>query len=483
MKFKQLISTIIVIILSIIVLKKETDITESKASDNKYRAFFEHSQDFDVFFLGTSHVINAVYPMELWHDYGISSYNFGGHANELATTYWVFKNALNYSKPKVVFVDCMLLGDQQKTWDDFSYVHLSLDAFPLSLTKINAINDLLDDKVIVQRISEGSLTVSEKRTKIGLLWDYSVYHPRWSELSEGDFCPTSIKEYGAESRIYISKPGVVVNNPQTVLTEKTTGIEYLIKIIETCDENDIDIVLMNLPFPVNTEKQWQEINTVYTIADKYGVDYINFLDEDVVDFNTDCYDSNSHLNPSGALKVTDYLGKYILSKYKNLSHTGDMNYNYMDTDYADYKSYKDSRFNEVEDLNTYLMLLQDYDYGFMMNIGDTSIFNDTTTLNLLKNKGVNIDELTDDTHYIITYKNEVQLIRENINKNGQYGKFSIFFNAHNEYSVYVDNTELFTTDSNTLSQQPNAISICVFDLDNGSGLVDTSSFKTQAFTE
>ena len=46
----------------------------------KYSAFYEETQPIDVYFLGTSHVMDAVYPMELWRDYGIVSYNFGNPA-------------------------------------------------------------------------------------------------------------------------------------------------------------------------------------------------------------------------------------------------------------------------------------------------------------------------------------------------------------------------------------------------------------------
>lgn len=68
-------------------------IVARKDSYFKYEPFFKQEENFDVLFMGTSHVLNAVYPMELWNDYGIVSYNFGGHGNYLPTTYCIMKNA------------------------------------------------------------------------------------------------------------------------------------------------------------------------------------------------------------------------------------------------------------------------------------------------------------------------------------------------------------------------------------------------------
>lgn len=110
---KAVISCIITVSLTVCFLFHLTDLMERKSSDVKYSDFFKQDEDFDVLFMGSSHVINAVYPMELWDDYGIVSYNFGGHANQMPTTYWVMENALEYTNPKVVVIDCCLLAGEK----------------------------------------------------------------------------------------------------------------------------------------------------------------------------------------------------------------------------------------------------------------------------------------------------------------------------------------------------------------------------------
>lgn len=70
-------------------------VMQRKASLEKYGDFYLNEDSIDVMFFGTSHVINAYFPMELWEDYGITSYNFGGHANYLTTSYWQMVNAID----------------------------------------------------------------------------------------------------------------------------------------------------------------------------------------------------------------------------------------------------------------------------------------------------------------------------------------------------------------------------------------------------
>ena len=409
MKEKDIIKKILIRIIGVIValcvlaaaLFSCTSLLERKDSREKYGKFFEHASDMDVLFFGTSHVLNSIFPMELWHDYGITSYNLGGHANQIPTSYWVMMNSLDYASPKVVVIDCYSLASNLKVFDDFEYVHLSFDAFPLTMTKFKAVNDLLfnpgnDNSAGVT----GESGTKEKHTRLGLLWDYSVYHSRWSDLSQRDFAPELSEEYGAEARIQIAEPSEPAENPGTTLEEMTVGRAYLELMIEECKKRGMDVLLTFIPYPVTGESTWVDINTVYEIAKQHDVKYLDYLALDVVDYETDCYDPASHLNPSGAFKVTDYMGQYLKENYDLTDHRDDPGYAYWDQDYEKYTEMKDERLGSCEDLNTYLILLQDKRYGFEMEITDTAPLKNATTLRLLENKGADTSGITDDTEYI-----------------------------------------------------------------------------------
>lgn len=397
-KIERIVSCIIVVCLIGISLKYLTDLMERKESRFKYEPFLNQKEDFDVLFMGSSHVINGVFPMELWNDYGIVSYNMGGHANQLATTYWVMENALDHTTPKLMVIDGMHLNFDIKTGYDFSSIHISFDAFPFSTTKMAAIKDLLNDEEMDKKIEEGETVGTELRTEIGILWDYSVYHSRWSDLRADDFKTNTSTEKGAESRIAIGTPREIVEVPaDSMLEGETLGIWYLRKMIEECQERGIEVLLIYLPFPPQ-EQDFLNANRMYQIAEEYGVNYINFLDMDIVDYNTDCYDEGSHLNPSGARKVTDYLGGYITEHYEIPDQRTNEAYADWYDAYEEYKEFKDNNIREQGELDNYLMLLADKNYDVMIEILNPVIWKNEYYCNLFRNLGVDttlISERTD----------------------------------------------------------------------------------------
>ena len=118
--------------------------------------------------------------MELWKEYGITSYNLSGHAHSIPTSYWVMMNALDYAHPGLVVMDCYRLEADGK--DSKSFAHISFDSLPLSANKVKAIWDLYD-------------TADER---VEYLWNFSLYHSRWWDVGADDFVPVTGYEKGAE---------------------------------------------------------------------------------------------------------------------------------------------------------------------------------------------------------------------------------------------------------------------------------------------
>lgn len=387
-----------------------TELMERKASVLKYQPFFEQKEDFDVLFFGTSHVINGIFPMELWKDYGIVSYNFGGHGNMLATSYWMMKNALDYTNPKVVVIDGLFLSADVKLNNDFSLIHLSMDAFPLSRTKLSAVWDLLDDPVSEESFEQKDQSGQQisAGSPFSLIWNFSVYHSRWNDLIEEDFLPCSRKEKGAESRIAVSEPGVIPFVSKREKFAKTScGTEYLGRMIEECKRRDIGVLLTFLPFPAWMEMQ-MDANRLYDIAQEYDVPYINFLDKDVVNYETDCYDPNSHLNISGARKVTDYLGAYMTEHYDLADHRTDAAYDSWHGDYDAYQEMKISNLKQQQALNVYLMCLADKNFNVLIETKNPQIWKDERYRALFQNMGLDTARVTKRTDAVFIQEMGVQ---------------------------------------------------------------------------
>lgn len=348
---KALLSGAVIVALTVSMLGYLTQLVERKESYYRFAPFYEQEEPFDVLFLGTSHVSRCVMPMALWQDYGIVSYNMASAGNYLPTTYWVLQDYIKVSHPKLVVIDCYYLSCESKGNDTIEKTHNTLDTIPLSRNKINAIRDMFT----------GTGHVME------FFWDFVLYHDRWDEIVQNDHVPAKNVTKNSDYLVNVGTPLQFPKIDNSIVQEEdTAGVVYLRKMLEECREKGVQVLLTYLPFPAGEIEQ-KEANRAALIAKEYGVDYINFLQETVADYSTDVFDVaidrdgivNGHLNFSGASKVTDYLGQYIMEHYDISDRRDDANYAGWYDDYKTYTQYKINMLSSQRELKNYLMLLYD----------------------------------------------------------------------------------------------------------------------------
>ncbi len=353
-----------------------------KDNASKYHTFYEQREDFDVLFFGTSHVEDGVFPMELWKDYGITSYNLGGSGNSVPTNYWILVNALDYANPDLVVVDVANVSFDVKI-NSISWQQVCMDQFPLSMNKVRAMYDLFDDK---EALDKDGVLCYERRWE--MLFPFMAYHSRWTDLHRSDFRRKgNSSQKGAKYKIRVAEPAKrPMISEDEVLEKETLGLVYLRKIIELCQSRDIDVLLTFLPFPAMPERQ-KGANSTSKIAKEYGVHYIDFVRMgNVVDYTTDLFDSTSHLNPSGARKVTRYLGEYIATHYDVPDRRKDEQYRQWDKDYDTYVNYKIKYLKKQDSIEKYLMLLSDEGFESCVYVRkDSPILEDERLVKLLHN--------------------------------------------------------------------------------------------------
>lgn len=290
----------------------------------KYEAFFASNdpEAFDVFFLGTSHVMDAVYPNLLWRDYGFTSYNLGNAAEPMEATYWTLRLAMQYHVPRVVVVDVCYLDKRQGAAQATN--HLFFDELPLTPLKLEAINALFP-----------------KESRSEMLFPLVLYHNRWAEMLFGDgnaadmtACPAFM--YGAELRVGRAAPLPFERTTKTLAID-SPGRDALARIIALCRENDIAITLTAIPYPADADAQ-ASMNSASLIAEELDVPFLNLFDvPGLVDFEADCYDPGSHLNPGGAVKVTACLGAWLCKRFDLPDHRSDSRYAAWDESLALYE--------------------------------------------------------------------------------------------------------------------------------------------------
>ncbi|SFB96192.1 hypothetical protein [Butyrivibrio sp. YAB3001] len=312
-------------LLLVLMVLYSSKILERKDAYVKYEGFFREKNDYDVLFFGSSNMQLMVNPLQLWGECGITSYNFGNTSERLPVTYWTIKNALNYTTPKVVVIEVSQYGQSEKYKDMYS-VHLAWDRFPLSLTKIKAVYDVLSP--------------SDPRHE--LLFDIIIYHDRWKELTEEDFSTDYSKLRGYAANLeYTAFERPEYEYRIDEAATQTEGVMYLEKTVEELQEKGIQVVFVHSP-EVNTEEKQARINAASVTAQKYNVPFIDFtvMEDCVVDYSIDLSDTD-HANVKGAAKLTHYLGEYLVNNYDLKSHAGDNSYDDWNASYEQFKAQYD----------------------------------------------------------------------------------------------------------------------------------------------
>lgn len=305
--------------------------TRRDDGERKYGAFFSDEQGFDVLFFGTSHVLDGVSPMELWRDYGITSYNMGNSSECLDVTEWVMRLAFEEHTPKVAVIDVYYVGRRVDEPWTYTYRHLFLDEIPLSPMKVQAVRATLP-----------------KSSCLEFLMPFSLYHGRWEELLSGSAerlvdCEPFMM--GSELRI-----GRAIPNPYERTTEQNAqelpGTDALRRIAALCRERGVEPVFMAIPAPISRQEQ-EDVNGVALVAEELGVPFVNMLDVgDIVDFDTDCYDELGHMNPDGASKVTAYLGDWLAGHFALEDRRGGEGAKAWDERLAQYEAYRAERWGD-----------------------------------------------------------------------------------------------------------------------------------------
>ena len=356
---------------------------------SKNRPFWEEICSYDVLFYGTSHVINGVYPMQLWRDYGITSYNLAIHGGSIATSYWMLQNSVALHKPKIAVMD-VLLAKSQYTRMEHALAHAALDPMPLTKTKLRAIFDIFP----------------ENGDRMEMLFPLDVFHNRWKDLDTemllrgvGVEDPDS-PEKGAESRIrvYPLENSVCIPASDSQV-EDSVGLQYLEKFIRFCQASDIIPVITYLPYRYeNAQEEQRYSNAALALARELGAAAIDLQHMDILDDDTDWYDQGSHVNPTGAKKLTRVLGEYLKEHYDLADHRQDPAWA---EDYEAYYAFQAENLHQAEGLWEMLTVLSVEDFTARVEIsGDYPM--DGVTEKLLVSLGNRLERVTRQTGGTLT---------------------------------------------------------------------------------
>lgn len=241
--------------------------------------FSEPKDSIDTVFIGDSEVYHSFIPLNIWRDYGITSYDVSSPSQKLVYSMEFLKKTFENQSPKIVFLETNAIFRKSYLEDEITY-------------------------------------------KAEQIFPVFRYHDRWKNLQLKDFSATV--EYTANE----NNKGYYFTKKSKPATDKaikeymkysdvsapilSTNRKYLNGIAKFCKNHGVKLVLISTP----STKNWnyQRHNAMEAVSKDLGVDYIdtNLLRDDIpIDWKKDTKDKGDHLNYKGAVKMTNYIGKYL----------------------------------------------------------------------------------------------------------------------------------------------------------------------------
>ena len=257
--------------------------------------FTEPENTIDVLVLGDSESYNSYIPLELWNQYGFTSYVCGTPAQRILNSYEYLQYAYKSQKPRIVILEA---------------------------------NNLYTKNGFVRRMKE----------TIDKFIPAFEYHDRWKNLSKEDFykSPNYTEIVNDKGYRYSNKIKTVKKNKrenfmienQNSKTIPSDNKKHLKEIKDYCDKNNATLILYNSPAPANWT--YDKHNGVEKLAKSLGIDYIDLnlkVDELKINWKKDSQEKRGeHLNYTGAMKATNYLGNYLKSHHELPDHRQDEKY-------------------------------------------------------------------------------------------------------------------------------------------------------------
>ena len=261
----------------------------------KVKGFYaEEENTLDVVFIGSSQMYADMAPAVLFHEYGITSYDFCANEQPLWISYYYIKEAFKRQNPKVIVLDVFTVyGDD---YEDEGVTHINLDDLPMSVNKILAIRDSVP---------------------AGMRYSYyfplAKYHNTWTDFYEGkaEFAFYEEKDpyKGYSPFVFAAEYGEsadaeVVNQTETEPIPERAEL-WLRKIIALCREEKVPLVLIKTPNG-NPERQ-KLYNSVEILAEETGTPFLNM---------NVLLDGQAHVNVLQAEKISLLMGEYLTSHYE-----------------------------------------------------------------------------------------------------------------------------------------------------------------------
>lgn len=268
--------------------------------------YYEQKDTVDFLAIGDSETYTSISPMEIYQKYGFTGYVSAVPSMRMQQIYYNLENIYAVQHPQVVLLECNAVF--RKTGGRLKQMQLTAEG-----------------------ILQHTFPVFQNHNN----WKNMLTN--WLEGPQVSGSPDPLKGFDYRPTVKPYKGGEYMQK-----TNKTANILqlnrfYLDKIRKLCADNGSQLILYNAPSPKNST--YARHNTIQQYADTYGLEYVDLnllVDTLQIDWLKDTADGGDHLNTSGAMKTTAYMGEYLAAHTDLKDRRGDPKYASWADQYEDY---------------------------------------------------------------------------------------------------------------------------------------------------
>ncbi len=270
----------------------------------------------DVLVLGTSLAYAGINTNVLWEEYGIASYNLCGAEQSYWISYYYLEEALKTQTPRLILLDAKA-STYPRDYSSRGRTFLGTTGIADLSTRLKAIR----------------ASVKEE-DYLSFVLGFPQLHSYYSQMTWDNFAyPPDNAGRGADWKGYIeatvteehSRPSLVW--VETKVDLQVRQEEYLRKIMALAQRENIPLMIVGIPNP-DYANDHMYYNTVWGIAEEYGVSYVNYNDPSIrfgLTYSS-CFADWQHLNVKGSVIFSRKLGADLKDMFDLPDRRGEEKY-------------------------------------------------------------------------------------------------------------------------------------------------------------
>ena len=325
---KKMIRAVLFVLGLALMIRFMTEVLRPRSREALSSSYYEIAgKGCDVLFVGNSLIMNAVYPMQLYEEYGMAGYNLGSGGQSLLESCYLIEDGIHRFHPELIVLDTTQLIVRPPV-QKIAFLHYLTDNMPpCSLLRTRMIDDFVHSM---------QYTPDEAAA---LMWPITIYHALWEEMvslkpSEDPKADTAGAKVTAKVLTETESFKPHKADPEATFSE--LAVETLDRIIRLCEETGTKLCFVSIPLQSVSQKGYNRRVDAAGYAERRagesGIPMFNKIqkaEELGIDKTHDSSDG-FHMNAFGSEKFTSALGAFLHKTFDLPDRRGDSGYAFMD---------------------------------------------------------------------------------------------------------------------------------------------------------